>query len=394
MKNQLIRFLFIFSLVWLVFSLFGIGQKPKEYTDDIVILAKNEFTFGAPVSVEILNNTDKAIAIPNDCSKTPLTTEKYENGMWKAISAARISQKGCVNPVAIASKQKQVVSYTDETNTLFGQEGKYRVSVQYEGKQFSHEFEMKEPGIFKKAWNLFVYEPVYNLLIWLIEVVPGHSLGLAIILFTIIVKTALLIPNHKALKSQKALQKIQPELQKIKDQFKGDQARIAQETMGLWKKHKINPAGSFLPILLQFPFLIAMFVALKQGLSQTHSYFLYDALKDFNFGLVDPHFLMMNLAEFGPWYLAIMVGGLQFFQMKLTFAQKAAQQTSMPAVGGSDMLTSQMDMMNKVFTYVMPVMITFFTFTTPAGVGLYWGISTLYAIFQQQVVNKVVDKMV
>ena len=383
--QHFIRFLFIFSLVWLVFSLFGIGQKAPTYTDDIVIFAKDSYSVGAAVDVKILNNTGEAITIPNDCTTTPLITEKYSNGEWSNISTDRVSQKNCSDIVTVEPGEQKMFSYVNESYELFGDHGKYRVGVEYDGKVFSHEFETTNPGFFKNLFLKTVYNPILNLLIWLIQVIPGHSLGLAIIALTLIIKTALLAPNHKALKSQKALQKVQPELQKIKEKYKGDQARIAQETMAVWKKHNVNPTGSCLPILLQFPFLIAIFFVLQKGLTPNNIHLIYDVLKPFDFAIINPVFLSMDLTKFGPWYLALAVGVAQFGQMKLSFAQN----TNAPA--GGDMMAQQMQMMNKVFTYVLPVMIAFFTLTMPAGVGLYWGISTLYAIGQQQVVNKIMN---
>lgn len=387
--QKLIKFLFIFSLAWLVLSLFGIGEKPKTYSDDLVFFAKESYSIGTTIGIEVLNNTEKSMAIANDCTKTPLITKKYLNGAWETISAERKPNRNCANTVEIPAHEKRVFSYGDQSYELFGKAGKYRIEVLNNGKEFYHEFTITEPGFFTNLWNVLVYAPIYNLLFWLLKVLPGHSLGWAIISLTIIVKTALLVPNHKALKSQKALQKIQPELQAVKEKFKGDQAKIAQATMEIWKKHKVNPAGSCLPILLQFPFLIAMFITLKQGLSANHAFFLYDALKGFDHSLVQTQFLGMDLLQFGPWYLAGVVGGLQFFQMKLSFAQ-----AKKPETGSSDMMADQMQMMNKMFQYMMPIMITLFTVTVPAGVGMYWGISTLYAIGQQQAVNKIMNKIV
>lgn len=379
--NQFIRFLFIFSTIWLIMSLFGFGQPKEKYTDDIVIKAKNEYSIGAPIQVQVLNNTQASILLPNDCTKTPLITEKYSNGKWEVISAERFKKPvSCDATITIEAGEERSFSYIDESYTLFHDLGKYRVVVNYNNKVFAHEFELTNPGIFKTLFHKTIFSPILNLLIWLVEVAPTHSLGIAIIILTLIIKTALLLPNHKALKSQKALQKIQPELQEIKEKFKGDQARIAQETMAVWKRHKVNPAGSCLPILLQFPFLIAIFFVLKDGLTPNNMHFVYEVLQPFDFSIINPYFLGMDLTKFGPWYLAFFVGAAQFFQMKLTFKNAPA--------GGNDFMAQQMAIMNKVFTYALPFMIGFFTLTTPAGVGIYWGLSTVYTIAQQQITNK------
>jgi YidC/Oxa1 family membrane protein insertase len=388
--QKISQFLFIFILSWLILTLLGVGQQPKTYTDDVVLFAKDSYSVGSSVDITILNNTNKEIKVPNDCSKTPLITEKYHNGAWELIATERKNgELNCVNPVTIPAHEKRIFSYANESFKLFGNIGKYRINIENQDKTFSHEFEVNPPGFFKTLWNAFVYKPIYNLLIWLVDVIPGHSLGIAIVLLTIIVKIILLLPNHKALKSQKALQKVQPELQKIKDKYKGDQAQIAQETMKLWKKHKVNPAGSCLPLLLQFPFLIAIFFVLQDGLSESNVYYLYDVLKGFDYSLISSSFLSMDLAQNGPVLLAVSIGLAQFFQMKLSFAHMNKPKSDVKKKGETpDMMAMQMQMMNKMFTYVMPVLVGFFTLTFPAGVGIYWGVSTLFAIGQQQFVNK------
>ena len=97
----------------------------------------------------------------------------------------------------------------------------------------------------------------------------------------------------------------------------------------------------------------------------------------------------MDLAQNGPVLLAVSIGLAQFFQMKLSFAHMNKPKSDVKKKGETpDMMAMQMQMMNKMFTYVMPVLVGFFTLTFPAGVGIYWGVSTLFAIGQQQFVNK------
>ncbi len=386
--QKISRFLFFFATAWLILNFLGVGKKPVEYTDDVVILAKDKYTIRSAITVDVFNNTDKEISIDNNCEIIPLKVEIYRNGEWGEISERRVSSENCTDPLIIPSKEKRVFSYANESDKLFGEVGKYRISIPYEGKLFSHEFEIKPLGIFKSTWVLIVYKPIYNLLIWLVSVLPGHSLGFSIIILTILVRLVLLVPNHKALKNQKVMQKVQPELQAVKEKYKGDQAKIAQETMAIWKKHKVNPAGSCLPILLQFPVLIAVFFVMKSGLSHNNMYLLYDMFQGFDYSIINPDFFGINLTHKALWYIAIIVGGLQFLQMKLSFPkQKLSEKSKDDEKGG--IMELQMKMMSKMFTYVMPVMIAFFTLSMPAGVGMYWAISTLFSIGQQYFINKI-----
>jgi YidC/Oxa1 family membrane protein insertase len=224
--------------------------------------------------------------------------------------------------------------------------------------------------------------------------VPYNDLGLAIILLTILIRTILLIPSQKALKSQRKMNELQPKLAKIKEKYKDNQEMIAKETMALWKEYKVNPFGSCLPLLIQFPVLIALFYVIQNGLNPDNSYLLYEPLKHFSLHNINIIFLgILNLTKINNFILPLIVGGLQFLQMKLTLvtkkdkkAQDKQDKTEKKAQG------SEMEMAGKTMMYVMPVMIALFTASVPAGVGLYWSVSTTYGIVQQLVVNKQVDE--
>ena len=204
-------------------------------------------------------------------------------------------------------------------------------------------------------------------------------------LLTLVIKLILIGPNHKALKAQKSLQKIQPELDKVKEKYKGNQQKIASETMAIWKKHKVNPLGSCLPMLIQFPVMIALFYVVKVGLSPNNIHLLYEPLKNFDLALIDPIFLsILDLTKINSFVLPLIVGGLQFFQMKLSFALKKDKVKEKTKTDKAN----QMQTMNKMMTYTLPVMIAFFTATMPAAVGIYWGVSTLFGIAQQVYINK------
>ncbi|MCX6807545.1 MAG: YidC/Oxa1 family membrane protein insertase, partial [Patescibacteria group bacterium] len=107
--------------------------------------------------------------------------------------------------------------------------------------------------------------PLYNALIFLADVIPGGYLSIAIIILTLVIRIILLGPAAAAIRSQRAMQVVTPELDKIKKQYAGDQQKIANETMLLFKKHKVNPFGGCLPILIHLPILWAFFWVLKLG---------------------------------------------------------------------------------------------------------------------------------
>jgi YidC/Oxa1 family membrane protein insertase len=190
------------------------------------------------------------------------------------------------------------------------------------------------------------------------------------------------------MESQRVMQKLQPELKALQEKYKDDKEKLAQETMAFWKKHKVNPFGSCLPLLIQLPIVLAIFYAVQNGLDVASSYLLYEPLKNVNMQHVQTLFISLpfytlDLALKEPFVLPAVVGLLQFVQMKLALpklkaAQKKPTQDGMP----------DMQMVNQTMTYVLPLMLAFMAATIPAGVGLYWGVNTIFGIVQQFVVNK------
>jgi YidC/Oxa1 family membrane protein insertase len=166
---------------------------------------------------------------------------------------------------------------------------------------------------------------------------------------------------------------------------------IAKETMALWKEHKVNPLGSCLPLLIQFPFLIAIFYVIQTGLSPNNVYLLYGPLKEFSLLSIDVNFLgILDLTKINAFALPIVVGGLQFFQMKLAMMRnkKRKEEKENKKKDKKKGKGAEMEMASQMMIYVMPVMIALFTASLPSGVGLYWSASTIFGIVQQLVVNR------
>jgi len=155
----------------------------------------------------------------------------------------------------------------------------------------------------------------------------------------------------------------------------------------IWKKYKVSPMSSCLPILIQFPVLIALFYVVKDGLSVINPINLYGTLGGFDLHAVNTNFLgLIDLTKINFIVLPIIVGAMQFFQIRMTMAK--TQTDNKPAKKDE---INPMPMMNKMMQYFMPIMIAVFTATLPAAVGFYWGTSTLFGIGQQFFVNRSKD---
>lgn len=387
MQNKFFRYLLFFLGFLIIFQL--IGQKQSNngnLNDDITLSLKSKPTIGKEVIVNIKNNAESPITISNKCPENPLLVEFYDNGEWKKLSVELEDSSKCEKntDVTIAQDETKSIAFGLWSQPLFKEVGKYRISYETllngKAKNYYLELELKEPSFIKKIWNAALYKPIFNTLFYLIAKMPGNNLGLAIILLTVIIKLILLGPNQKALKSQRQLQLVQPQLDALKEKYKNEPQKLASETMAIWKKHKVSPMGSCLPMLIQFPILIALFYVVRDGLSVTNTDLFYDSMKSFDPSTINPHFLGLNLAMINYTVLPVIVAALQFVQIRLSLGKgKKAEKTSN---------ASPMPMMNQMMKYMLPLMIAIFTASLPAAVGFYWGTSTLFAIGQQLVVNR------
>ncbi len=228
-----------------------------------------------------------------------------------------------------------------------------------------------------------LYRPLFNLLIWLYNVIPGADIGFAIIALTVIVKLILWPLTNASLKSQKALQDLQPKLDALKEEHKGDKDKLAKAMMELYTKEKVNPLSSCLPILVQIPILIALYRVLSDGLHVESLSALYPFVA--NPGSINEMFLgIVNLAERSiP--LAVLAGIFQFWQTKMLLARRPPKQVAgKPGAKDEEMLAS----MNQSMMYFMPVMTVVIGASLPGGLTLYWVAINVVSIIQQYMVFK------
>ncbi len=402
--DKFLRFSIVFLGTYLLLSLFmSPQQKEEDMTDrdDIEItLTDDNPTIGDLVEVTLQNNTDHEISLGKGTPPEHFSLLKYKNGEWIRL---QIEEENPENTI-LESHKSQKFSYEKENVEFFNKEGKYKVLVDVDQKKFEADIEVESQGFWSTIWRTFFWKPIYNLLITLIHFL-SMNLGWAIIALTLIVKMLLFIPTQKGMKSQRVMQKLQPELQKIRARNAENQQKIALESMELWKKHGVNPMGAMLPMLLQFPFLIALFYVIQKGLQEHERFFLYpvEFLQNFDYSQIQTFFLgFMDLLK-SPWeagymylLLPILIAIVQYFAMKLSFARmkktndenKKKNKGEPKPEGFMADFQNEFQKMNGVFIYLFPAMILIFSSTMPMGVGIYWLISTVFSIGQQYVVNK------
>jgi len=387
--NQALTFLAIFLIINFIYNQFFASKNSDIPKTGIQFnTSKKEYGLNDVVSATVENYTDQAIIIKNPCPASPLIVQTLQNGQWQNASsvAAKINCAE-VKDYSIAPGAKEIISLQNWNHQFFGSLGHYKLNLVIDGKTLeSPEFSVVPESFFGWIWNILIYQPIYNALILFASILPNHDFGFAIILLTILIRTILLIPNQRALKSQKKLQHIQPKINALKEKHGGDQQKIAAETMSIYKEHKVNPFGSCLPLLIQLPILIGLYNVIQSGINPNNTYLLYGTLQNFDLSTVNTIFLgILDLTKVNVIVLPIIVGLLQFFQLRLSMGRikkaKAEQKSEKKPA-------SEMEMANKTMTLIMPFMIAFFTASVPSGVGLYWAFSTIYGILQQLVVNR------
>lgn len=225
-------------------------------------------------------------------------------------------------------------------------------------------------------FNQILYQPLFNGLIWLYNVIPGHDLGIAIIALTVLIRLIFYPLSKKAIRSQKAMAKLQPEIKEIRKKYK-DKQEQAKAMMDLYKKYKINPLSGCLPILIQFPILIALYRVFFTGLDPQKLDGLYSFVARPE--TLDLMFLgIVDLSQRSI-VLALLAGLFMFIQSKMIMPKKMMQQGGGLKIGSLDFSS----LMGQQMTYFMPLITVFIAWNLPAALPLYWIVITLFGIVQQ-----------
>lgn len=230
-------------------------------------------------------------------------------------------------------------------------------------------------------FTLIFVQPLFNILFALYALLPGHDFGIAVIVLTIIVRLVLWPLVSKQLHSQKAMQKLQPEIARVRKEAGGDKQKETQQLMELYKEKGVSPFSSLLPILLQFPILIALVHVFNNSL---HT----DKITELGYGFVEQLGIIPGIihhqTQFSPtlfgvldltkpfWGLAVAAGIAQYLQARQLQPDK-----------------SQMDDQQRIMSYmtmVFPVVTIIFALNFPSALSLYWTVTSLMAVLQQYLV--------
>jgi YidC/Oxa1 family membrane protein insertase len=240
--------------------------------------------------------------------------------------------------------------------------------------------------MFATLWNDVFIRPLTNLLIGITDVIPGHDLGVAIIILTIIIRFILYPLSKKAIQSQRELQAYQPELDKIKEKYKNDKDKQTKATMEFYQEHKINPLSSCLPLLIQMPILIALYWVFRRATAGTVEQLLYSFVpKPEN---LNARFLgIVDLTRPEVYVLPVLAGASQFYQswMILSRAKKDDKKLGLKEKKTPQDATS---MITKQMNYIFPIVTVVFAASLPSAISLYWVTTNLFSIGQQYIIMR------
>ena len=408
--KDFLKFFFIWFAIFYLFinlinSYLHQNQNSKQNHENEILISpvSSSLTIGNLAEFKIKNHLQQKVHFISPCE--PKQHDNFKvfriiNG--EDIPITKDQFKNCGKKefpnFSLDPNSDMIFVFKDFNNDFFSEAGKYKIKMlfNYDNKKkiiTSDILEYTGPGVFRMLFRALVSRPLFNTLAFLIKILPGHSLGWAIIILTILVRIALFFPNQKAMRSQRELQKLQPKIDELRKKYGKNQQMIALKTMELYKTHKVNPMKSCLPMLFQMPFLLGLYYLVSDGLSPHLEYLLYFFQKEIDLTLVDNNFLIWDLSQNPKFFiLPILVGVTQFLAIKLSTYQTKKKQAKIKTVVPSEGMAAQMAQMQTMMQWIMPIMIGFFTFSFPAGVGLYWLVSTLFGVIQQQFVNHQLDK--
>lgn len=225
-----------------------------------------------------------------------------------------------------------------------------------------------------------VYRPLYNGLVFLMDIIPGADAGLAVILLTILVKLILFPLSKRSIETQFALKKFEPELSALKKQYANDREGYARATLAFYREKKINPFSSFFLLLIQLPVIISLYyVFFRGGLPDINEALRYSFIPRPE---VNMEFLgLINIAGKSV-VLAALAGITQFFQVKFSLPPPA------PTLRDGSFQGELMHGMHLQMRYVMPLFAAVAAYAISGAVALYWTTSNLFAIGQELFVRR------
>lgn len=241
-------------------------------------------------------------------------------------------------------------------------------------------------NFFSIIYTEAIWRPLFNGLIFFYNILPGRDFAMAVIALTVVIRLILSPLFWKAQKSQKEIAGLQPELKKVREQFKKDPQARAKAEMELWSKKGVSPFSGCLMALLQFPILIALFQVFQQAFDPQNLSYLYSFVS--NPGVINPFgFGILELTK-PNLILGVVAAAAQYFQLRMGYSPP-------PADGKQDFASA----FQRQSLIMFPLMILLFSTNLPflphlpSALMLYWTVMSILGMVQDVLIKRLGKKI-
>jgi YidC/Oxa1 family membrane protein insertase len=232
-------------------------------------------------------------------------------------------------------------------------------------------------------FTTYIVQPIYNVFIYLIGVMPHGDVGLAIIALTLLIRGIFYPAFAASIRTQMGMQAIQGDIDEINKTYKDDPQEKGKRTMALFKENRIRPFSSFLALFIQLPIFFALYYAFfKEGLPKIATHLLYTFVSVPKVVNMD-FFGLINLGAPHNIPLTLVVAALQYCVMWFSVARiKGASKKSSPERDAAQKTQQQL------MLYFFPVMMAVLSYSLPAAVGLYFSTTNLVSLGQEWLIRR------
>ncbi|MBM3260837.1 YidC/Oxa1 family membrane protein insertase [Candidatus Kaiserbacteria bacterium] len=227
-------------------------------------------------------------------------------------------------------------------------------------------------------FHAIVYDPLYNGLMFLVDILPGHDVGVAIVVLTLLVRIIIYPLSKRAIQSQMAMKKAVPEVEELKKKFKKNSPEQTQAVLAYYREHDIHPFAGLGLMLIQLPILIALYwIFAMGGLPEVNANVLYSFVPSPE----SISMLFLGFVDMGAKYnipLAALTALTQLVYSRLSMGPRVGQ-TAVEESLSADMARS----FDLQVRYILPIVVGFVVYVVPAAAALYYVTSNLFMIVQE-----------
>jgi YidC/Oxa1 family membrane protein insertase len=224
------------------------------------------------------------------------------------------------------------------------------------------------------------YKPMYNILVFILDILPTHDVALAVIVLTVFIKIVLLPLSHKMFKTQIIQRKIQPLINKIQEEYKDNRQMLGVKMLEIYKEYKLNPFSSILLMIIQIPIVFALYFVFANGglpnINMADLYSFTPNVDTINHILYGVDFTKANIM------VGLLAALFQYIQIRLSLQNMTPVDKNKPNkdLKPEEMMQKQMGFMMK---YFIPILIFVASLKVSAAVALYWIVSSVFMIAQE-----------